>query len=302
MPSKATTLTSLACLLAVARGEYHPPLTTYKCTTSGGCVAQNTSLVLDSGTSTLLTNAAGSRTAADYATMGVATSGDAVTLHHYTKSSSGALQAASPRVYLLGADGEYVEWSLLNQEVTVTADYSQAPCGENGAFYLSAMQANGKGDAADGTGYCDAQCQGYCCAEMDILEANSQANAMTPHPCQGNSCDKSGCGLNPYANGNHNLWGTGKTVDTSKPVTIVTQFVASGSTLTSINRKYIQNGNTIAGGTITSCNDGQGGLSGMGASLQAGSGFFLFWFPRSFGLCLLPLPLFRHRSVCVSAG
>jgi cellulase len=263
---------SLACLLAVANGEYHPPLTSYKCTTSGGCVAQNTSVVLDSGTSPYVTNAAGSRTQADYTNMGVSTSGSALTLYHYTKSSSGSLQAASPRVYLLGADGNYVEMSLLNQEVTVTADYSQAPCGENGAFYLSSMDAGGRGNASSGTGYCDAQCQGYCCAEMDILEANSQANAMTPHPCQGNNCDKSGCGLNPYANGNRNLWGTGKQVDTSKPVTIVTQFIANGgSTLTSINRQYIQNGQTISGGTISSCNDGQGGLSGMGASLKAGS-------------------------------
>jgi cellulase len=133
------------------------------------------------------------------------------------------------------------------------------------------MDSNGRGTAGSGTGYCDAQCQGYCCSEMDILEANSQATAMTPHPCQGNNCDKSGCGLNPYANGNHNLWGQGKQVDTSKNVTIVTQFIASGSTLTSINRNYIVNGQIISGGTISSCNDGTGGLSGMGSSLQTGS-------------------------------
>jgi cellulase len=128
MSSKASWVAcSLACLLAVANGEYHPPLVTYKCTTSGGCVAQNTSVVLDSGTTTVISNAAGSRTAADYSNMGVYTNNASVSLYHYTKSNGGSLQAASPRIYLLGADGNYVEMSLLNQEISVTADYSDAP-------------------------------------------------------------------------------------------------------------------------------------------------------------------------------
>ena len=137
--------------------EEHPLLPTWKCTSSGGCVKQNTSIVLDQD-SKYATGKAGSRSAADYTAMGVTTSGNALTLQHYVNGN-----AASPRVYLLGDDGKYVLMQLLNQELSVDVDYSQVPCGENGAFYLSEMAADGKNNAAAGTGYCDAQCQGYCC-------------------------------------------------------------------------------------------------------------------------------------------
>lgn len=251
--------------------EQHPSLLTWKCTTSGGCVQQNTSVVLDKD-SKYAQGSAGSRTADDYAAMGVSTSGDAVTMYHYVQSG-GALNPASPRIYLLGEDGKYVLMSLLNQELSVDVDYSAVPCGENGAFYLSEMEADGggsSGGAAAGQGYCDAQCQGFCCNEMDILEANAKATAMTPHPCTGNSCDKSGCGYNPYASGQRNFWATGGTVDTSKPFTVVTQFVGSG-TLTQITRTYIQNGKQSNSGAISSCNGAFGGLAGMGQALGRGS-------------------------------
>jgi len=253
--------------------EEHPLLPTWKCTTSGGCVQQNTSVVLDAKDSKFARGAAGSRTAADYAAMGVSTSGNALTLYHYVKSGGG-LNNASPRVYLLNDDGKYVMMSLLNQELSVDVDFSTLPCGENGAFYLSEMAADGRSNAAAGTGYCDAQCQGYCCNEMDILESNSMATAMTPHPCKGNTCDKSGCAYNPYSSGQRNFWGPGKTVDTSKVVTVVTQFAASGGRLSQITRKYIQNGRQIGGGgTISNCGaeGSTGGLAGMGQALGRGS-------------------------------
>lgn len=233
---------------------------------------QNTTVVLDQD-SKYAQGAAGSRTTADYAAMGVTTSGNALTMYHYVKSGS-TLNPASPRVYLLGDDGKYVEMSLLNGELSVDVDLSSLPCGENGAFYLSSMAADGGGGSGAGKGYCDAQCQGYCCSEMDILEANSQATAMTPHPCKGNTCDKSGCGYNPYASGQRSFWGPGKTVDTSKVFTVVTQFAASGGKLSQITRKYIQNGRQIGGGgTISSCGSegSTGGLTGMGQALGTGS-------------------------------
>ncbi|KFY98137.1 hypothetical protein V500_01798 [Pseudogymnoascus sp. VKM F-4518 (FW-2643)] len=263
----------LASLPVALSAEAYPPLPTWKCTTSGGCVEQNTSVVLDQ-VAPFAQGAAGSRTADDYAAMGVSTSGNAVTLYHYV-NSGGTLNAASPRIYLLDENGEYVMMSLLdNQELSVDVDYSTLPCGENGAFYLSQMEAEGgsSGGAGAGMGYCDAQCQGYCCAEMDILEANSVATAMTPHPCKGDNCDKAGCGFNPYASGQHDFYGVGKTVDTSKTFTVVTQFTASGGVLSQITRKYIQNGQEIDSGTISSCGsvDGTGGMPGMGESLGSG--------------------------------
>ena len=281
---KLSSISAVAWLLAgkaIAQStEEHPLLPTWKCTTSGGCVKQNTSIVLDQD-SKFAAGRPGSRTAADYTAMGVTTSGNALTLTHYVKSASGSLNNATPRVYLLGEDGKYVMMKLLGQELSVDVDYSDVPCGENGAFYLSEMQAEGKGGAGagGGTGYCDAQCQGYCCNEMDILEANNMATAMTGHPCNGNNCDKGGCAYNPFASGQRNYWAPGGTVDTSKTFTVVTQFQANGGKLSSITRKYIQNGRQISGGgSITGCGSegATGGLTGMGAALGRGSKWLPF--------------------------
>jgi cellulase len=308
--------------------EVHPQLPTWKCTTSGGCVQQNTSVVLDwnyrwfhtvDGYDSCTTSSGVNATlcpdeatcakncvieGATYASSGITTSGNALTMSQYV-NTTGTVTNASPRVYLLGPDGNYVMMKLLNQELSFDVDLSTLPCGENGALYLSEMDATGgrnpynTGGANYGSGYCDAQCpvqtwmngtlntnhQGYCCNEMDILEANSQANAFTPHPCLNGNCDKNGCGFNPYANGNHNYWGPGMTLDTSKPFTIITRFVTSDGTstgsLSQIIRYYIQNGVTVASSTGTKTGDiitasgcssasGFGGLDEMGKALGRG--------------------------------
>lgn len=107
-------------------------------------------------------------------------------------------------------------------------------CGLNGALYFVSMDEDGgvskypnnKAGAKYGTGYCDSQCPrdlkyidgaanvdgwisssnsansgvgnfGSCCSEMDIWEANSISQALTPHPCQivGQSkCEGDDCG------------------------------------------------------------------------------------------------------------
>ncbi|KAF7717774.1 Endo-1,4-beta-D-glucanase [Penicillium ucsense] len=271
----------------------NPSLKTYKCSKSGGCVAQDTAIALDwnyhwihtangyescttsSGVNTTLCPDAATCSQncviepANYTSSGVSTSGDALTMHQYVKSN-GVYGNASPRVYLLGSEGDYVLMQLLGQELTFDVDMSTLPCGENGALYLSEMSGSGgrneynKGGAAYGSGYCDAQCPSelwkngtlvpggspYCCNEMDILEGNSRANAYTPHPCSADNCDKGGCGFNPYAQGKTNYWGPGGTVDTSKPFTITTQFITDDGTQTGtlkeIRRQYIQNGQVIA--------------------------------------------------------
>jgi cellulose 1,4-beta-cellobiosidase len=111
---------------------------------------------------------------------------------------------------------------------------------------------------------------GSCCAEMDIWEANSQSTQMTPHPCSfegalrcegqdcGNRadraqsvCDMDGCDFNPYRMGNKNFFGAGAdfAVDSTKPMTVVTQFLTDDGTddgdLTEIRRFYVQDGQTI---------------------------------------------------------
>ncbi|KAK3383090.1 glycoside hydrolase family 7 protein [Lasiosphaeria ovina] len=111
---------------------------------------------------------------------------------------------------------------------------------------------------------------GACCAEMDIWEANLDSTAYTPHPCKVNAqtrcegtdcgngddryagmCDKDGCDFNSFRMGNQKFYGTGTdmSVDTSKPFTIVTQFVTDDGTntgtLQSIHRFYVQGGKVI---------------------------------------------------------
>ncbi|KAI0081672.1 Exoglucanase 1 [Panus rudis PR-1116 ss-1] len=109
---------------------------------------------------------------------------------------------------------------------------------------------------------------GTCCNEMDIWEANSNAAAYTPHVCSvtgqtrcsgtdcgdgdnryGGVCDKDGCDFNSWRMGDQTFLGPGKTIDTTKPFTIVTQFITADNTtsgdLTEIRRLYVQNGNVI---------------------------------------------------------
>ena len=165
--------------------EVHPALTTYKCTTDEGCVAQDTSLVIDWGNHKLETlNGSscpvGTNSAVcsdsiscnencvvqgfDYEAGGVTTDGDVLTLQQYVPTGNGTYNRASPRVYLLDPNGEdYANVQLTNQELSFDVDLSTLPCGMNGALYLSEMDMSGGRNeynpgAAYGGGYCDAQC------------------------------------------------------------------------------------------------------------------------------------------------
>lgn len=104
---------------------------------------------------------------------------------------------------------------------------------------------------------------------MDIWEANLVSTAYTPHPCSVDGqtrcesdvdcgagdnryagvCDKDGCDFNSFRMGDETFYGTGLTVDTSKPITVVTQFITDdgtdAGTLADIKRFYVQDGKTI---------------------------------------------------------
>ncbi|KAI0398365.1 glycoside hydrolase family 7 protein [Xylariaceae sp. FL0594] len=113
---------------------------------------------------------------------------------------------------------------------------------------------------------------GSCCAEMDIWEANSISTAYTPHPCLNSAyhactgddcggtyssnryagdCDPDGCDFNSYRQGNKTFYGKGLTIDTTKKITVVTQFLTSGGKLSEIKRFYVQNGRTIPNSVST---------------------------------------------------
>lgn len=164
--------------------EVHPKLTTWQCTKAGGCTPKNTALVIDSGAHWIHqknnTNLNCSPTdksvcpdaatcaqncviegVSDYTTYGVYANGGSVKLDMYAPSGS----IASPRLYLLAEDEKNYEMlKLTGNELSFDVDVSHLPCGMNGAFYLSEMEANGgqsalnPAGAAYGTGYCDAQC------------------------------------------------------------------------------------------------------------------------------------------------
>ncbi|KAI0081704.1 cellulose 1,4-beta-cellobiosidase precursor [Panus rudis PR-1116 ss-1] len=109
---------------------------------------------------------------------------------------------------------------------------------------------------------------GTCCSEMDIWEANSNAAAYTPHVCksvgqtrcQGNDCgdgnnryggicDKDGCDFNSWRMGDQTFLGPGKTIDTKRKFTIVTQFITTDGTangdLKEIRRLYVQDNKVV---------------------------------------------------------
>eukprot|EP00428_Durinskia_dybowskii_P030861 CAMPEP_0170231312 /NCGR_PEP_ID=MMETSP0116_2-20130129/15389_1 /TAXON_ID=400756 /ORGANISM="Durinskia baltica, Strain CSIRO CS-38" /LENGTH=474 /DNA_ID=CAMNT_0010482081 /DNA_START=43 /DNA_END=1467 /DNA_ORIENTATION=+ len=126
---------------------------------------------------------------------------------------------------------------------------------------------------------------GACCPEMDIWEANSLATAFTPHPCTepgltrcegvtcGDTdkgqrflgiCDKDGCDFNPFRLGNHSFYGAGAgfAIDTSRPITVVTQFITADGTdagdLFEIRRFYIQDGLVVPNSDARILGDGAG--------------------------------------------
>jgi len=151
-----------------------------------------------------------------------------------------------------------------------------------------------------GTGYCDAACPhnvkfmdgevnmldwdeasgtgrfGHCCAEMDLWEANSRATAYTAHPCGSegshkcegeackSACDQSGCGFNSFRNGDENFYGPGSefTLDTSRPFTVVTQWITADGTddgeLADIRRLYVQDGRLITNSDAKALGGGVG--------------------------------------------
>lgn len=116
---------------------------------------------------------------------------------------------------------------------------------------------------------------GTCCPEMDIWEANDISTAYTPHPCDGltqvscqgdacggtysadryaGTCDPDGCDFNAYRQGNKTFYGPGSgfNVDTTKKVTVVTQFLTgTNGKLSEIKRLYVQNGKVIANAAST---------------------------------------------------
>ncbi|OAL06487.1 1,4-beta-D-glucan cellobiohydrolase-like protein [Phaeosphaeriaceae sp. SRC1lsM3a] len=165
----------------------------------------------------------------------------------------------------MDADGGMKKYSANKAGAKYGTGYCDAQCPRdlkfiNGEGNVENWQPSSN-DANAGVGG-----HGSCCAEMDIWEANSVSTAVTPHACStieqsrcdGDSCggtysadryagvcDPDGCDFNSYRMGVKDFYGKGKTVDTSKKFTVVTQFIGTGDAM-EIKRFYVQNGKTIA--------------------------------------------------------
>ena len=152
-------------------------------------------------------------------------------------------------------------------------------------------------------------------------------------------CDKDGCDMNPYRMGDHEFFGPGANfkLDTTKPMTVVTQFVTSDGTetgdLVEMRRLYVQDGKIIhnAGSSydgsktfdsitdemcdtqkeyFTDVNDFKvkGGLKSMGEAMKRGMVLTLsMWDDHDVGMIWLdatdpyPVPAGKHgaqRGTC----
>lgn len=174
----------------------------------------------------------------------------------------------------MDADGGKAKYATNAAGAAYGTGYCDAQCPHDIKFI------NGEANTLDWTGSSTDSNSGggrygSCCAELDIWEANKMSQAFTSHPCSVNQsgayrcssptecgtgagnryagvCDKDGCDFNSFRMGNRNFYGPGSQfdVDTTKPVTVVTQFITSDNTaegdLVEIRRSYVQNGKRIA--------------------------------------------------------
>jgi cellulose 1,4-beta-cellobiosidase len=166
----------------------------------------------------------------------------------------------------MDADGGLSKYSGNKAGAKYGTGYCDAQCPRDLKFINGEANVEGwdpsTNDANAGSGK-----YGSCCSEMDVWEANNMATAYTPHPCttigqsrcEGDGCggtyssdryagvcDPDGCDFNSYRMGDKTFYGKGMTVDTSKKITVVTQFLTDSSgNLSEIKRFYSQNGTII---------------------------------------------------------
>lgn len=169
--------------------EVHPKIDTYRCTKAGGCKKTTNYIVADAELHGISQSngqncgdwgeAADPKACPDektcakncklsgmdlaaYKAKGITTSGSALRLEMLRNG-----QSVSPRVYLLEKNKKKYEMlKLTGAEFSFDVETQKLPCGMNGALYLSEMPADGGKStsrystlgAAQGAGYCDAQC------------------------------------------------------------------------------------------------------------------------------------------------
>ncbi|KAJ7167488.1 cellobiohydrolaseI [Mycena filopes] len=171
-------------------------------------------------------------------------------------------------LYLLGmdADGGRAKFPTNKAGATYGTGYCDAQCSRDAKFINGAANVLGwtpsPTDPTSGTGMF-----GSCCAEIDVWQGNMYSASYAAHSCSVTSqtqcsgtqcnntlCDADGCDFNPWRMGNPSFLGPGKVVDTTHPITVVTQFITNTGTatgtLTGIRRLYVQNGKVIQNANV----------------------------------------------------
>ncbi|KAF5349083.1 hypothetical protein D9756_009420 [Leucocoprinus leucothites] len=211
----------------------------------------------------------------------------------------------------MDADGGMSKYSTNKAGAKYGTGYCDSQCPRDIKFIAGEANSDGwaasPNDSNAGTGQ-----YGACCGEMDIWEANSVSAAYTPHPCQSTGlercegaacgtesrydtvCDPDGCDFNSFRMGDKNFYGPGKTVDTTKPFTVVTQFITDSGTasgnLSEIRRLYVQNGKVIQNSKVN--------IPGMSSSLDSVSGEFCDSAKEVFG----DTPQFQNKGGLTGMG
>jgi len=140
---------------------------------------------------------------------------------------------------------------VLDKTLSFTTDVSTISCGCNAAIYFVLMPAYNQSQKPDpsscGNYYCDAnQVCGLWCPEVDLMEANRAAFAITPHKCDApvgkwySHCDGGGCSIRTNKMGNNYGFGSNFIINTQQPFNVSYNFQTSGGVLSRIVSTFSQ--------------------------------------------------------------
>jgi hypothetical protein len=192
-----------------------------------------------------------------------------------TVSGSTVSLDLNPRIYLAnqcaGSFGTSVFQKInpLGSTISFTVNLANVGCGADASFYLVGMPAPSSG--SNGDYYCDANCVGgYCCTEMDLIEANRHALQITAHKCTSltSGCDAGGCARNTKNIPNGFGPGSNFQINTENSFNVAITFKTTSGQLSSITSVISQGTNSITITHDSSC--GSGYLSGLDQALSYG--------------------------------
>lgn len=160
----------------------------------------------------------------------------------------------------------YVNFSLLNRELSYDIDLSTVGCSCNAALFFVTMPGyNQDGSVAHGDYnpyYCDAnKVGGVWCWEHDSIESNMHTMTTTPHKCDSPagkyiaSCDKGGCSTNAFRVDSNGMCPDARCkIDTRRPFRIHQTFQTDSSSnrLIRIANKLVQGSKSFE---WDACND-----------------------------------------------